>query len=98
MSMYETGYSPKQYPHRVETGRHDDGVILQPFPTNVSTEKPPSGALLRDGVGWVMHLNWIDLFAILTVGIVIFTATNQQGVLIIFWLHVCVLILILHSF
>uniref|UniRef100_A0A674NJJ6 G protein-coupled receptor kinase interacting ArfGAP 2b n=1 Tax=Takifugu rubripes TaxID=31033 RepID=A0A674NJJ6_TAKRU len=34
ISMYETGYSPKQYPHRVETGRHEDGVILQPFPTN----------------------------------------------------------------
>lgn len=34
MSMYETGSSPKQYPHRAETARHDDGVILQPFPTN----------------------------------------------------------------
>lgn len=44
MSMYETGYSPKQYPHRVETGRHEDGVILQPFPTNVSTGRPPDGA------------------------------------------------------
>uniref|UniRef100_A0A674N1L7 G protein-coupled receptor kinase interacting ArfGAP 2b n=1 Tax=Takifugu rubripes TaxID=31033 RepID=A0A674N1L7_TAKRU len=44
ISMYETGYSPKQYPHRVETGRHEDGVILQPFPTNVSTGRPPSGA------------------------------------------------------
>lgn len=47
MSMYETGYGPKQYPHRVETGRHEDGVVLQPFPTNVSTERrrlaPTSG-------------------------------------------------------
>ncbi|TKS84476.1 ARF GTPase-activating protein GIT2 [Collichthys lucidus] len=34
MSMYETGSSPRQYPHRVETARHEDGVILQPFPTN----------------------------------------------------------------
>ncbi|XP_037608994.1 ARF GTPase-activating protein GIT2b isoform X8 [Sebastes umbrosus] len=34
ISMYETGSSPKQYPHRAETARHDDGVILQPFPTN----------------------------------------------------------------
>ncbi|TMS08765.1 ARF GTPase-activating protein GIT2 [Larimichthys crocea] len=34
MSMYETGSSPRQYPHRVETTRHEDGVILQPFPTN----------------------------------------------------------------
>lgn len=98
MSMYETGYSPKQYPHRVETGRHEDGVILQPFPTNVSTERPPSAALLGAGVGWVVLLNWNHLLSILTVGIVIFTATNQQGVLVMFWLHVCVLILILHSF
>ncbi|XP_068562277.1 ARF GTPase-activating protein GIT2b isoform X4 [Cebidichthys violaceus] len=34
MSMYETGSSPRQYPHRVEAARHDDGVVLQPFPTN----------------------------------------------------------------
>uniref|UniRef100_A0A8D0A9F3 G protein-coupled receptor kinase interacting ArfGAP 2b n=1 Tax=Sander lucioperca TaxID=283035 RepID=A0A8D0A9F3_SANLU len=40
MSMYETGSSPRQYPHRGETARHEDGVILQPFPTNVSTEAP----------------------------------------------------------
>uniref|UniRef100_A0A7N8X114 GIT ArfGAP 2 n=1 Tax=Mastacembelus armatus TaxID=205130 RepID=A0A7N8X114_9TELE len=38
MSMYETGSAPKQYPHRAETALHEDGVILQPFPTNVSTE------------------------------------------------------------
>lgn len=44
ISMYETGYSPKQYPHRAETGRHEDGVILQPFPTNVSTGRPAAGA------------------------------------------------------
>uniref|UniRef100_A0A8C4NU60 Arf-GAP domain-containing protein n=1 Tax=Dicentrarchus labrax TaxID=13489 RepID=A0A8C4NU60_DICLA len=40
LSMYETGSSPRQYPHRAETTRHEDGVILQPFPTNVSTEAP----------------------------------------------------------
>ncbi|XP_029300283.1 ARF GTPase-activating protein GIT2b isoform X5 [Cottoperca gobio] len=34
MSMYETGSSPRQYLHRVETARHEDGVVLQPFPTN----------------------------------------------------------------
>lgn len=33
-SMYETGSSPRQFPHRAETARHEDGVILQPFPTN----------------------------------------------------------------
>lgn len=38
MSMYETGTAPKHYPHRVETARPDDGVVLQPFPTNVSTQ------------------------------------------------------------
>ncbi|XP_047426677.1 ARF GTPase-activating protein GIT2b isoform X2 [Mugil cephalus] len=35
MSMYETGSNPRQYPHRAETARHDDGVVLQPFPTNI---------------------------------------------------------------
>ncbi|XP_040914758.1 ARF GTPase-activating protein GIT2b isoform X4 [Toxotes jaculatrix] len=34
MSMYETGSTQKQNPHRAETARHEDGVILQPFPTN----------------------------------------------------------------
>uniref|UniRef100_UPI0037E7702E ARF GTPase-activating protein GIT2b isoform X1 n=1 Tax=Semicossyphus pulcher TaxID=241346 RepID=UPI0037E7702E len=34
MSMYETGSTPRQFPHRAETARHEDGVILQPFPTN----------------------------------------------------------------
>ncbi|XP_055369628.1 ARF GTPase-activating protein GIT2-like isoform X3 [Betta splendens] len=34
MSMYETGSTPRQYPHRPENARHEDGVVLQPFPTN----------------------------------------------------------------
>ncbi|XP_068608786.1 ARF GTPase-activating protein GIT2-like isoform X2 [Brachionichthys hirsutus] len=34
MSMYETGSGPRQYPHRGEVARHEDGVVLQPFPTN----------------------------------------------------------------
>ncbi|XP_034047913.1 ARF GTPase-activating protein GIT2b isoform X6 [Thalassophryne amazonica] len=34
MSMYETGSSLRQYPHRAETVRQEDGVILQPFPAN----------------------------------------------------------------
>uniref|UniRef100_A0A3B5Q2L4 G protein-coupled receptor kinase interacting ArfGAP 2b n=1 Tax=Xiphophorus maculatus TaxID=8083 RepID=A0A3B5Q2L4_XIPMA len=37
MSMYETGSAPKHFSHRVDMARHDDGVVLQPFPTNVST-------------------------------------------------------------
>lgn len=34
LSMYETGSNLRQYPHRAETARHEDGVVLQPFPTN----------------------------------------------------------------
>ncbi|KAM3599299.1 uncharacterized protein V6R79_003404 [Siganus canaliculatus] len=34
ISMYETGSNPRQFPHRVETARQEDGVVLQPFPTN----------------------------------------------------------------
>ncbi|XP_077353085.1 ARF GTPase-activating protein GIT2-like isoform X4 [Festucalex cinctus] len=34
MSMYETGSAPRQCPHRDDTARREDGVILQPFPTN----------------------------------------------------------------
>lgn len=62
MSMYETGSSPRQYPHQVETARHEDGVVLQPFPTNVSTEahrfplecphRMKNGAWLGAGVGF----------------------------------------------
>uniref|UniRef100_A0A3B3W0Z6 G protein-coupled receptor kinase interacting ArfGAP 2b n=1 Tax=Poecilia latipinna TaxID=48699 RepID=A0A3B3W0Z6_9TELE len=37
MSMYETGSAPKHFSHRADTARQDDGVVLQPFPTNVST-------------------------------------------------------------
>uniref|UniRef100_A0A8C4HSL8 Arf-GAP domain-containing protein n=1 Tax=Dicentrarchus labrax TaxID=13489 RepID=A0A8C4HSL8_DICLA len=50
LSMYETGSSPRQYPHRAETTRHEDGVILQPFPTNVSTEAPLSPPPVSDAV------------------------------------------------
>lgn len=38
MSMYETGSSLRQYPHRADAGRREDGVVLQPFPANVSLE------------------------------------------------------------
>ncbi|KAM9820675.1 ARF GTPase-activating protein GIT2-like [Neosynchiropus ocellatus] len=34
MSMYETGSAPK-YPHRGDASRQEDGVVLQPFPTNM---------------------------------------------------------------
>lgn len=48
MSMYETGSTPRQYPHRVETARHDDGVILQPFPTNGCSLEGQSTMLEND--------------------------------------------------
>lgn len=35
MSMYETGSAPRQYPPRTDAARHEDGVVLQPFPTNI---------------------------------------------------------------
>ncbi|XP_054613808.1 ARF GTPase-activating protein GIT2b isoform X2 [Dunckerocampus dactyliophorus] len=35
MSMYETGSAPRQYPHRDENTRREDGVVLQPFPANI---------------------------------------------------------------
>uniref|UniRef100_A0A8C6LLK3 G protein-coupled receptor kinase interacting ArfGAP 2b n=1 Tax=Nothobranchius furzeri TaxID=105023 RepID=A0A8C6LLK3_NOTFU len=37
LSMYETSSPLRPYSHRVETARNDNGVVLQPFPTNVST-------------------------------------------------------------
>uniref|UniRef100_A0A669E672 G protein-coupled receptor kinase interacting ArfGAP 2b n=1 Tax=Oreochromis niloticus TaxID=8128 RepID=A0A669E672_ORENI len=53
-SMYETGSTPRQYPHRVDTARHDDGVILQPFPTNVSTEVQLFSFLIyQSGDAWL---------------------------------------------
>uniref|UniRef100_A0AAX7TJD4 Arf-GAP domain-containing protein n=1 Tax=Astatotilapia calliptera TaxID=8154 RepID=A0AAX7TJD4_ASTCA len=53
-SMYETGSTPRQYPHRVDTARHDDGVILQPFPTNVSTGVPLFSFLIyQSGDAWL---------------------------------------------
>ncbi|XP_042364760.1 ARF GTPase-activating protein GIT2b isoform X3 [Plectropomus leopardus] len=48
LSMYETGSSPRQYPHRVETARHEDGVILQPFPTNGCSLEAQSMMLEND--------------------------------------------------
>ncbi|XP_068190629.1 ARF GTPase-activating protein GIT2b isoform X3 [Antennarius striatus] len=48
MSMYETGSSPKQYPHRGETARHEDGVVLQPFPTNGCSLEGQNIMLERD--------------------------------------------------
>uniref|UniRef100_A0A8C7UF55 GIT ArfGAP 2 n=1 Tax=Oncorhynchus mykiss TaxID=8022 RepID=A0A8C7UF55_ONCMY len=41
MSMYETGSAMRQYPHRGVPPRRDDSLIVQPLPTNVSSEVTP---------------------------------------------------------
>ncbi|XP_030005476.1 ARF GTPase-activating protein GIT2b isoform X6 [Sphaeramia orbicularis] len=48
MSMYETGSTPRQYPNRAETARHEDGVLLQPFPTNGCSLEGQSTMLEND--------------------------------------------------
>lgn len=52
MSMYETGSTLRQYSHRVETNRHDDGVILQPFPPNVSTDTLMFLLIVKNDGAW----------------------------------------------
>uniref|UniRef100_A0A4W5LRM0 G protein-coupled receptor kinase interacting ArfGAP 2b n=1 Tax=Hucho hucho TaxID=62062 RepID=A0A4W5LRM0_9TELE len=46
MSMYETGSGMRQYPHRGDPPRRDDGLTIQPLPTNVSREIAPSWTVL----------------------------------------------------
>ncbi|KAM4635288.1 ARF GTPase-activating protein GIT2b isoform 3-T3 [Polymixia lowei] len=48
MSMYETGSSLRQYPHRAETPHHEDGLILQPLPTNGCSLERHSSMLEND--------------------------------------------------
>ncbi|XP_026153626.1 ARF GTPase-activating protein GIT2-like isoform X2 [Mastacembelus armatus] len=56
MSMYETGSAPKQYPHRAETALHEDGVILQPFPTNIG--RGPLGTAASSLPTFPSSLSW----------------------------------------
>uniref|UniRef100_A0A672G4P2 ARF GTPase-activating protein GIT2-like n=1 Tax=Salarias fasciatus TaxID=181472 RepID=A0A672G4P2_SALFA len=56
MSMYETGSTPRQYPHRAETARHDDGVVLQPFPTNIG--RGPLGTAASSLPTFPSSLSW----------------------------------------
>ncbi|XP_029300280.1 ARF GTPase-activating protein GIT2b isoform X2 [Cottoperca gobio] len=56
MSMYETGSSPRQYLHRVETARHEDGVVLQPFPTNIG--RGPLGTAASSLPTFPSSLSW----------------------------------------
>lgn len=48
LSMYETGSNLRQYPHRAETARHEDGVVLQPFPSNGCSLEGQSTMLEND--------------------------------------------------
>uniref|UniRef100_A0A3Q0SEP4 G protein-coupled receptor kinase interacting ArfGAP 2b n=1 Tax=Amphilophus citrinellus TaxID=61819 RepID=A0A3Q0SEP4_AMPCI len=56
MSMYETGSAPRQYPHRVDTARPDDGVILQPFPSNIG--RGPLGTAASSLPTFPSSLSW----------------------------------------
>ncbi|XP_045081118.1 ARF GTPase-activating protein GIT2-like isoform X7 [Coregonus clupeaformis] len=48
MSMYETGSAMRQYPHRGEPPRRDDGLTLQPLPTNGCSLEGQSSMLESD--------------------------------------------------
>uniref|UniRef100_A0A3P9MHL4 ARF GTPase-activating protein GIT2 n=1 Tax=Oryzias latipes TaxID=8090 RepID=A0A3P9MHL4_ORYLA len=56
MSMYETGSSPRQYSHRLEPPRPDDGVILQPFPSNIG--RGPLGTAASSLPTFPSPLSW----------------------------------------
>ncbi|MEQ2281888.1 hypothetical protein AMECASPLE_034892, partial [Ameca splendens] len=56
MSMYETGSAPRHYSHRVETARNDDGVVLQPFPTNIG--RGPLGTAASSLPTFPSPLSW----------------------------------------
>ncbi|PWA26894.1 hypothetical protein CCH79_00000895, partial [Gambusia affinis] len=56
MSMYETGSAPKHFSHRVDTARHDDGVVLQPFPTNIG--RGPLGTAASSLPTFPSPLSW----------------------------------------
>ncbi|XP_008324091.1 ARF GTPase-activating protein GIT2-like isoform X3 [Cynoglossus semilaevis] len=56
MSMYETGSAPRQYSHRGDTARHEDGVILQPFPTNIG--RGPLGTAASSLPTFPSSLSW----------------------------------------
>ncbi|KAM4532941.1 ARF GTPase-activating protein GIT2b isoform 3-T3 [Fundulus diaphanus] len=56
LSMYETGSAPRHYPHRVETARQDDGVVLQPFPTNIG--RGPLGTAASSLPTFPSPLSW----------------------------------------
>nr|XP_057920341.1 ARF GTPase-activating protein GIT2-like isoform X2 [Doryrhamphus excisus] len=56
MSMYETGSAPRQYPHRDENTRREDGVVLQPFPANIG--RGPLGTAASSLPSFPSSLSW----------------------------------------
>ncbi|XP_049594918.1 ARF GTPase-activating protein GIT2 isoform X1 [Syngnathus scovelli] len=56
MSMYETGSIPRQSPHRDATARREDGVVLQPFPTNMG--RGPLGTAASSLPSFPSSLSW----------------------------------------
>ncbi|XP_055009971.1 ARF GTPase-activating protein GIT2-like isoform X2 [Boleophthalmus pectinirostris] len=56
LSMYETGSNLRQYPHRAEPARSEDGVILQPFQTNIG--RGPLGTAASSLPTFPSSLSW----------------------------------------
>ncbi|XP_061655417.1 ARF GTPase-activating protein GIT2-like isoform X2 [Phyllopteryx taeniolatus] len=56
MSMYETGSTTRQCPHRDDTARRDDGVILQPFQANIG--RGPLGTAASSLPSFPSSLSW----------------------------------------
>nr|XP_015797340.2 ARF GTPase-activating protein GIT2b isoform X1 [Nothobranchius furzeri] len=56
MSMYETSSPLRPYSHRVETARNDNGVVLQPFPTNIG--RGPLGTAASSLPTFPSPLSW----------------------------------------
>ncbi|CAB1318355.1 unnamed protein product [Coregonus sp. 'balchen'] len=56
MSMYETGSAMRQYPHRGEPPRRDDGLTLQPLPTNIG--RGPLGTASSSLPTFPSSLSW----------------------------------------
>ncbi|XP_056146357.1 ARF GTPase-activating protein GIT2-like [Lampris incognitus] len=56
ISMYETGSGPRQYPHRDETPHNEDGLILQPIPTNIG--RGPLGTAASSLPTFPSSLSW----------------------------------------
>ncbi|XP_077442353.1 ARF GTPase-activating protein GIT2-like isoform X3 [Vanacampus margaritifer] len=56
MSMYETGSAPRPCPHRNDATRREDGVVLQPFPTNMG--RGPLGTAASSLPSFPSSLSW----------------------------------------